>query len=197
MENPNYLSWTQFYADFANKLSGYYNDRSKLISLIMNAYAQIHIKFPKMERDDVITDIDPFTVFGLFNKGITNENRIKIMTALAEALDVRTPVPQSFEGIPVVINLAATFFWFKDLRNQDDIENLWRVFLAALRYADNPSEAGKQNFMKYYDAVLLQKGVKWNLTVGLYWIRPYHFLNLDSRNRWFITLPQKDRKSVV
>lgn len=26
----------------------------------------------------------------------------------------------------------------------------------------------------------------WNITMGLYWIRPYAFINLDSRNRWFI-----------
>lgn len=26
-----------------------------------------------------------------------------------------------------------------------------------------------------------------NLTMALYWIRPYYFINLDSRNRWYIT----------
>ncbi len=25
--------------------------------------------------------------------------------------------------------------------------------------------------------------------MGLYWIRPYEFINLDSRNRWFIVDP--------
>jgi len=37
-----------------------------------------------------------------------------------------------------------------------------------------------------YDVVLAQRGVKWNLTMGLFWIRPFVYLNLDSRNRWFI-----------
>ena len=31
--------------------------------------------------------------------------------------------------------------------------------------------------------------MKWNITMGLYWIRPYTFINLDSRNRWFLTQP--------
>ncbi len=191
MENQENLAWTQFYMKFADALSSYYKDRKKLISLIADTYAQIHIKLPKMEQDNQIVDIDPFTVFGLFNKGITTENRIRIMQGLALALGVDVPIPQSFEGVPVLMNLAATFFWFKEYRNQDDIENLWRVFLSAIRYADHPSEENKHEFMQWYDTALKQKGVKWNLTVGLYWIRPYQFLNLDSRNRWFVTLPQK------
>ena len=32
-----------------------------------------------------------------------------------------------------------------------------------------------------------QKGVRWNLTMALYWIRPYKYINLDSRNRWYIS----------
>ncbi|MDI3312380.1 MAG: AAA family ATPase, partial [Thermoanaerobacterium sp.] len=32
-----------------------------------------------------------------------------------------------------------------------------------------------------------QLGVKWNLTIGLYWIRPYTYLNLDERNRSYLT----------
>ena len=31
--------------------------------------------------------------------------------------------------------------------------------------------------------------IRWNITMGLYWIRPYEFINLDSRNRWFIVDP--------
>ena len=29
--------------------------------------------------------------------------------------------------------------------------------------------------------------IKWNITMGLYWVRPYTFINLDSTNRAFIT----------
>lgn len=190
MEKQEHLAWTHFYMEFADKLCEYHKNRKILISLIADVYAKVHIKLPKMERNNEIIDIDPFTIFGLFNKGITTENRIKIMEGLAETLGVQTPVPQSFEGVPVVMNLKATFFRFKEQRNKDDIENLWRVFLSALQYADHPSEENKLHFIKWYDVASKQMGVKWNLTVGLYWIRPYQFLNLDSRNRWFITLPQ-------
>lgn len=184
------MSWIPFYKEFADKLSGYYPDRQKLISLITQAYEEMGIKLPTMEQDGVIIDIDPFSIFGLFNKGITDQNRIKIIRKLAEAFEITAVIPEEFSGVPVVMNLAAVFYYFKDLRGENDIENLWQLYLSALRYADHPSQDYKKDFCHWYDTVTKQKGVKWNITVGLYWIRPYTYLNLDSRNRWFITLPE-------
>src|SRR5699024_235493 len=38
----------------------------------------------------------------------------------------------------------------------------------------------------YYDIVKKQPGVKWKMTMGLFWIRPFSFLNLDEVNRQYI-----------
>ena len=46
------------------------------------------MKVPKLESGDEIIDIDPFTVFGLFNKGITNANRIAIIGSIAKEFAV-------------------------------------------------------------------------------------------------------------
>ena len=86
---------------------------------------------------------------------------------------------------------------FKEERGENDIENLWKVFLAALDYADEPSGAHRGRLAEAYDVAVGQKGVKWNLTVGLYWIRPYAYLNLDSRNRWFMALPGRMEESLT
>ena len=37
-----------------------------------------------------------------------------------------------------------------------------------------------------YDKVIKQRGIQWNITMGLYWIRPNTYINLDSKNREFI-----------
>ena len=37
---------------------------------------------PTLDKDNKLTDIDPFTVVGLFNKGITRENRDSIVAAI-------------------------------------------------------------------------------------------------------------------
>ncbi len=180
------LNWTIFYMEFADKLQQYADDRKTLIEKIKMVYHTINMRLPKLERDNNIIDIDPFTVYGLFNKGITNANRIKILQGFAQEFSMKAAIPESFDGIPVLNNMSATFYYFSDEHKENSIENLWHVFIAALEYANKQSEDNKKKFVEAYDIAMQQKGVKWNLTMGLYWIRPYVFMNLDSRNRWFI-----------
>ena len=93
----------------------------------------------------------------------------------------------AFDGIPVVNNLKATFYYFKGERDINDIDNLWELFDNAIQYSNSLSEPYKSNMQKSYDEVRKQKGVNWNITMGLYWIRPNIFINLDSRNREFLS----------
>ena len=181
------FGWIDFYSEFASKLLSFKNDRKTLISKINAVYAAIDMKVPKLESGDEIIDIDPFTVFGLFNKGITNANRIAIIGSIAKEFGIEAKVPDNFDGIPVLNNLKATFYGFKDDRKEDDIDNIWNVFEAALALADEDNEENRQEFSKWYDLVHDQLCIRWNLTMGLYWIRPYCFINLDSRNRWYLT----------
>lgn len=190
MESKVYLGWVDFYMELADKLLAYKNNRKALIEKIKTVYNALNMRLPKLEADNNIIDIDPFTIFGLFNKGITDENRIAILKGIAQEFSVKADVPTSFDGIPVLNNLAATFYYFIGERQDNDIDNLWQVLVSALEYADTNSESSKKAFIEAYDAALQQKGVKWNLTMGLYWIRPYKFINLDSRNRWYICNPQ-------
>ena len=189
MDNKATYPWVAFYIEFANRLLAFANDRKPLVDIIKSVYEQIGINLPKLEKDGEVFDIDPFTLFGLFNKGITTENRIKIITAFAEKLGVTATVPTEFEGVPVLNNQKATYYYFsgKDGRGDDDIDNLWKVFTSAVEYADKNTDSSKAEFIKYYDLCLKQKGVRWNITMGLYWVRPYTYINLDSRNRWFIS----------
>lgn len=79
MNNKEYLSWVDFYTEFADKLLPYATDRQTLIEKVKAVYTAIGMRLPKLEKDNNIVDIDPFTIYGLFNKGITNANRIKIL----------------------------------------------------------------------------------------------------------------------
>lgn len=180
------FTWVAFYSELADKLLTYKNDRKTIIDKIVAVYDEIDIKLPKLESDGLPTDMDPFTVFGLFNKGITEKNRIAIAKGLAKAFDVKAEVPTEYPGVPVVNNLKATFYYFKGDRKEGDIDNLWAVFESALSYADEGSEESKKTFIECFDAVLSQSGIRWNITMALFWIRPYAFISLDSRNREFL-----------
>ena len=181
------FEWIDFYSEFATKLLLFKNDRKALIERINDVYTAINMQVPKLESGGDIIDIDPFTIFGLFNKGITNSNRIAIIRSIANVFGIEAKVPNNFDGIPVLNNLKATFYAFKEDRKADDIDNIWNVFEAALRLADNDTEQNRKEFSKWYDLVHDQRCIRWNVTMGLYWIRPYTYINLDSRNRWYIS----------
>ena len=126
-----------------------------------------------------ILDIDPFTIFGLFNKGITDDNRKRILGEIAKQFNLKNKLPSSFDGIPLVNNLSAAFFNFVEDRGENDINNLWEAFESAIRYADNPTQENKLKIESAYDKVIKQRGIQWNITMGLYWIRPNTYINLD------------------
>lgn len=174
--------WIDFYTEFATKLLHFKTDRKTLIQKIYAVYDATGISVPKLESGDEIIDIDPFTIFGTFNKGITNANRIAILNGIASEFEISATVPSNFDGIPVLNNLKATFYGFKDDRKANDIDNLWSLFEVALALADNDTEDNRQKFSNAYDKVHDQLCIRWNITMALYWIRPYTFINLDSRN---------------
>lgn len=198
--NEATFNWSGIYEEFATKLLEYKNDRKSLIGKLQNIYEEIGMKLPKMESDGKVLDIDPFTVFGLFNKGITINNRKRILVGIAKQFNLKNEAPSSFDGIPLVNNLSAAFFNFVEERGENDINNLWEVFEVAIRYADNPTQENKLKIQSTYDKVIKQKGIQWNITMGLYWIRPNTYINLDSKNREFIItekiLPEQFIKEV-
>lgn len=175
------FAWTDFYSELATALLSFADDRKPLIEKIKAIYTNAGMKLPTLERENKIVDIDPFTVFGLFNKGISNDNRITILSQIKELFGISAPVPTDFDGIPVLNNMSATFYYFSGERGEKDIDNLWSLFRYAISYADK--QENEVEFITAFNTVVAQKGVSWNITMGLYWIRPMTFINLDARNR--------------
>ena len=182
-------TWVPFYEELADKLLPFRADRAALVDHVRAVYEKTGIEFPTLQDEDVeLSDIDPFTVFGLFNKCITDENRRKIAGALKELLGVRASLPDEFGGIPVLNNLHAAFYKFEgDSKGRPgEIEDLWSVFAAALAYADSPSDLTRSDFVMAYDRARDIKNNGRKLSNGLYWIRPRVYLNLDKRNTGYI-----------
>ncbi len=183
------FNWIDYYSEFATKLLAFKRDRTGLIRKLRNVYDAIGMKMPTLERTEVPFDIDPFTVFGMFTKGIKNENRMRIMSGMKKEFDLSSDVPQGFDGIPVLMNLKATFYRFEGEREENDIDRLWELFEAAIRFSDSETDETRRAFCECYDLVCKQHGIKWNITIGLYWIRPYTFLSLDSTIKSFLSVP--------
>lgn len=50
------------------------NDRQPLLPKISQIYDKAGINMPRLEKDNHLIDIDPFTIYGLFNKSSMKEN---------------------------------------------------------------------------------------------------------------------------
>lgn len=198
MESINQFDWVDFYKEFASKLLIYKNNRNELINKIKIVYSEIGINLPKLELDNEIIDIDPFTVFGLFNKNIKKDNKIAILKTIAKYFDIKSKVPTSFDSIPLLNNQNATFYWFVDARDEGDIDDLWYLFESALKYVVDQTVENRLELSKYFDININKRGNgNSKITMGLYWISPDVFLNLDSRNNWYIYESGKIPISVV
>lgn len=97
----------RFHEELTDPLLGYANDQRSLLRHLSNAYAQAEIPLPTIDCTSTPEDIDPFTVFGLFTRGIANAKRIAILDALAQEFGISAARQATFNGVPGINNLAA------------------------------------------------------------------------------------------
>ena len=186
--------WIRFYMAVADKLLTYRNRRDELVKGIHAIAAGKEYVTVLQDRSAdgsrmPLTDICPFTVMALFNRGIRDENRTQIARELAHFLGVTEQVPTSFLAIPTVNNQSTWFFSYADKRKPDDIDKLWEVFARAIAHAncEGEYEETRTAFCEAYDAALEVSGVKWNLSIGLYWACPWCYLPLDACTRRYLS----------
>ena len=173
------FTWIPYYKEFAQRLTQFQKDRKRLLNLIYNNRDELLAKYLHDQggEGDLLEDIDPFTVFGLFNRGIKHENRINSAKLFKNILDIKADIPKDFEGIPVLNNQKSHFFGFRSHRGKNDIQNLWNLFIKVVN---------DENFEEEYNTVIKQFIIKVNITMVLFWIRPEKFLAFDRTNRQYL-----------
>ncbi len=177
------FKWTHFYQAVANALGVYQENRHPLIEFVLQLADKHGLSYI---QGKALEDIDPFTVMGIFNRGMTDDNRKKLAKEIALFLGVDEPTPESFESIPLLNNQKSWFFWGKGERDDNDIDNLWALFEVAKCFADESETTDTEAFTTRYNRVAAQKGIRWNLTMGLYWIRPWAYPTLESQSQEYL-----------
>lgn len=178
------FAWMPFYSELATKLLAFKNNRKTLLSRLQAVFDDHpNLDFPAF--DGIPDDIDPFTVFAFVNRGLSRENATLTCAGFKRAFGLASEVPELFPGLPRMDNRNVYFFRSREHRS-DDVDKLWQAFEAALTLANDDTEAHRRTFAEAFDAALALPGIKWNLTTGLFWIRPSFYLSLDGINRWAI-----------
>lgn len=183
--------WAAFYSAIARSLLVFKENRVPLVQKINELAARCNLSHLRDEVERGVRipmeDVCPFTVMGIFNRGNTAENRKMLAKEIADILGVVEPVPERFDGIPVLDNRKSCFYSFARERLQGDIPALWDVLQAAMELVDaSGDEACRTRFIQAYDKAREVRGVSWNLTMGLYWAFPWDFLTLDGVSRSFL-----------
>lgn len=177
------FTWIHIYEELAHALLRYKEDRTELVEWIYDdlgkvtgADGQSLVAYLKQKDGSKILDIDPFSVFAIFNRNTSWGNRTELLNHFKKKLGLTLDIPTDFNGIPTVDARRSFFFsWKSD--NSKVIHDLWQLYEKVISDHDI-SEA--------FDQVLENGMPKYSLTMCLFWICPEKYLALDSRNRSYL-----------
>lgn len=176
------FGWTGFYESFADQLF-LWNDRRKELFQTMRDFASTHelLHYLHFENREMWAernnDIDPFTVMGVFNRGISAEHRHDLGLELAALIGLKNQEPpKDFHGIPHLDPRKSMY--------EGDRE-MWSLMAAAL--AGNRQEAPSKEFAQAWDkAIHVSGNALATLSMGLFWARPRRFMAVDKLSAPFI-----------
>ena len=81
------------------------------------------------DRKGTLDEIDPFTFFANFNRGITESNKSRMWEITKSDLKLSSPTPSDYAGLPLYNNQKARLFWHAPWRKEYHIDLLWDFFL--------------------------------------------------------------------
>ena len=175
-------SWIPFYKELSQKLLQFRSDRQPLVEFIYSELSTVGSKslvdYIHMEDGSKVTDIDPFSVFAIFNRSLKRENRVGFLHKFKDRLNLKSEIPTDFDGIPTVNSQRAFFFNWAE-KNAESIRQFWDLFESVVLEKD---------ISIIFDQMVNKTISQYSLTMILYWISPNRFLNLDGRNRAYLSL---------
>jgi hypothetical protein len=171
------FTWAPFFMELADKLLQYKDNRAQLLDVIYS----LDEKFIGYTKDSAngacLTDIDPFSIIAIFNRGLTDDNRNIIAGVFKNKFNIAAAIPSDYDGVPILNSQKSVLFYREKV--ETDVQPLWDFFVAAL-------QGNHDDLVRSFDIVRKQQGIKWNLTMALFWIRPFDFIALDSRNQVYL-----------
>ena len=190
MEN---FSWVKIYKEIAHKILEYKDDSSKLAEIMYKSLEGAGLMRSEEKGSNLdfdgqnrcrYTDIDPISFMNRFEM-YSEENRKKLIEYFQISTGMPIEVPKDFSGLPSTNPLMSCVIRYKDEREDEDIPNIWKLFDIALN-GDMEESNDRNRFIEYFDKVISKPLASFNITMGLFKIRPDVFLNLDATNRNYL-----------
>src|SRR5512134_2005252 len=95
----NQFTWIPIYQELAQELTGWKNRQEELISFLENLRAEGHVITPLQDKDAegarfLLREIDPFTLFGVFNRRIGYDQRLAILAQIKQHFGLHKDLPE-------------------------------------------------------------------------------------------------------
>lgn len=175
------FTWCPFFNELLKALLPYRERQEELIEVLRRIEKQ---GGKIISLDDInangqkvmLSAMEPFTFFASFNRGTKDSNRLQILSAFKDELNLRSDLPADFDGLPSVNAQRAWFFPYEKKRDHKSVQDLWAL-----------AEACAENGPEDLDADLFARCLKIpgvgpaKLTIGMFWLNPDAYLPLDSR----------------
>ena len=176
------FTWIPFYKELAQKVLEYKDKRKDLMKIVYSL-PEKYTNFLQWRPEDgsgvTNPDFDPFSFFGIFNRGWTPENRKEILSLFKEKFSLKSKIPEDFEGIPVLDNRRSFFITSNATDFTEEILNAyWDLFEAVVNNSDD--------FQMFYDQLNSVRPQTYGLTFMMYCINPDNFLSLDTNSRNYL-----------
>ena len=94
MGTEHLYDWATFYHEFAEKLLDFHQRQGELIEKLRECYERSALAIPSLFlKKEELSAIDPFTIYTLFNRNMTDANRTKLLTAIQNVFAIHAEVP--------------------------------------------------------------------------------------------------------
>lgn len=175
------FQWIPFYQALADKLLAFEDRRKDLYDIIKELADQSnYLNYFHFENEEQwkLKDyqVDPFSVMGSFNRQLKNSSRIEVAKLYADKFNITATLPNDYTGIPVLNNLDSIY---------KGANEIWELFVSALQFAEDSFQS-KRFIDAYNQAIKIATNGQAKLTIGLFLIRPNHFMPLDGNSRVYI-----------
>lgn len=187
------FTWINVYNKIAHKMLEYKNKPKEFVELMCKTAEDAGMENVRTSRTymDVVNgqtcmydEIDPISFMNKFDM-YSHAKRSKLIEAFQKNTGMEIDIPKDYDGIPSTHSLSSSIVRWKDDRDSDDVSNIWELFEVALT-GDLSNEQDKAKFIEFYDKVTSKPYAKYNISVGLFKVRPDVYINLDSTNREYL-----------
>lgn len=190
------FTWIPFYEEMAQKLMEYKDqvDENGNHSILVEKIKSLNSEWIDFLRAKAVNgdfaDIDPFTIFAIFNRSSGMERRCAILKSFKELFGISAEIPQDFDGIPLA-NAQKSCFYYEH-EKLETIPLLWKLFDAFMN--GNTTELAHS-----FDEAQKKKGIRWNLTMAFFWMKPNEYASMDRLSRTYLMHEQnyKISNSVI